>query len=148
MDNPYSYVITDRQRVYRTDSITATCISLYPLLSDPYEDYRVEVKKSRIEGAGEGLYAKVRHGTKLYILFSIFYIKPTSNYQKVSYLSSLFLCGTKNRPGRAQIALNLLFVCFFLNSTLPFFVLIFNFFHFNFLNSTQISKIDGFPVQN
>jgi histone-lysine N-methyltransferase SETD7 len=58
-DNPYSYVVTDRQRMFRTDSPSATCISLYPLLSDPYEDYRVEVKKSRIEGAGEGLYAKI-----------------------------------------------------------------------------------------
>ena len=45
--------------VYRRDVSTPQLISRTPLLSDPWEKARVEARPSGLEGAGEGLFARV-----------------------------------------------------------------------------------------
>lgn len=44
---------------YVHDPATRDHISLNPLLPDPYERCHVEVRPSTLEGAGEGLFARV-----------------------------------------------------------------------------------------
>lgn len=58
-NNPFSYVLTNRNVSFKRDVSTSTQISSDPLLIDPMEDLRVFVKPSDIEDGGEGLFAKV-----------------------------------------------------------------------------------------
>jgi len=58
-NNPYSYNKTKKGVTYSKDESTYTTISSNPLLSDIYENYRVEVKASEVEDAGEGLFSLI-----------------------------------------------------------------------------------------
>ena len=57
-----NYFVNDKKvgnETYTYDPSTTTVISSTPLLQDPYESRLVYVKKSPLEGAGEGLFAKI-----------------------------------------------------------------------------------------
>ncbi|XP_054648524.1 histone-lysine N-methyltransferase SETD7 [Dunckerocampus dactyliophorus] len=53
-----SFEVTPSSAVYTHDKSTSTCIATHALLPDPYENQRVFVADSMIEGAGQGLFAK------------------------------------------------------------------------------------------
>ena len=48
----------DPDLVYHHDPASHVTISKWPLLRDPWEDSMVEVRQSKMEQAGEGLFAK------------------------------------------------------------------------------------------
>ncbi|KAE8630313.1 hypothetical protein XENTR_v10000778 [Xenopus tropicalis] len=55
--------------VYNFDKSTPSCISVNPLLPDPYESERVYVNDSLIHNAGEGLFAKVASAAQTVMSF-------------------------------------------------------------------------------
>ncbi|XP_061757526.1 histone-lysine N-methyltransferase SETD7 isoform X1 [Nerophis ophidion] len=54
-----SFEVTPRSAVYTHDKSTSTCIATHALLPDPYESQKVFVADSLINGAGQGLFAKI-----------------------------------------------------------------------------------------
>ncbi|XP_068596444.1 histone-lysine N-methyltransferase SETD7 [Brachionichthys hirsutus] len=63
------FEVTPNSPLYRCDNATSARIVTHALLPDPYESHRVFVADSTVEGAGQGLFAKVDVGADAVVAF-------------------------------------------------------------------------------